>query len=108
MPRANRLQFTEKKHSRRALFGLLLAAASLLGLLLLVIISAGKHGECSAYIGSGGILFLLLGLASLFLTVPTLRDENSFPLLPRIGSLLSFLSCLIWAGIYVWGFLYGG
>ena len=108
MPRTNRLQFTEKKHSKRALIGLLLAAASLAGLVILLAISTVSHGESSAYIGSGGLYFLLTGIIALYFTVPTLRDENSFPTLPRIGTAMSVIACLLWGGLYAWGFVYGG
>ncbi len=108
MPRMNRLQFTEKKHSKRALIGVVLAAVSLVGLIILLAVSTAKHGESSAYIGSGGLFFLLVGIVALYFAVPTLRDENSFPILPRIGTLMSLIACLLWAGLYVWGFVYGG
>ena len=108
MPRTNRLQFTEKKHSKRALIGLLLAMASLAGLVILLAVSTARGGESSAYIGSGGLFFLLTGIVALYFAVPTLRDENSFQTLPRVGTALSVVACLLWAGLYAWGFIYGG
>ncbi len=107
MPRPGKIRFTEKKHSRRALLGMLLAAASLGGLCILVGISMGNHGTSSAYIGSGGLFFLLVALAALYVAVPSLKEENSFPTLPRLATLLSVLACLSWIGLYAWGFTYG-
>ena len=101
-----RIRFTEKTWSRRAALALLLSGGSLAGLCVCVGISASSAGTSSAYIGSAGIFLLLLSLAGLGVAIASLREENSFPVLPRAGFALSLLTCAAWIGLYAWGFSY--
>ncbi len=98
-----RIQFTEKTRSKRAMIALLLSGGSLLGLALCVGISAKNEGTSSAYIGSAGIFLFLLSLAGLVVSVISLREENSFPILPRVSFFLSAAACAAWIGLYAWG-----
>lgn len=102
MPR--RFQFTEKTSSKRALLALILAGASIAGLLLLIYGAVRNRGTGSAYIGSAGVCFLLLGVVALIVAIRSLREENSFPTLPRVGMFFSVLACLLWVALYAWGF----
>ncbi|MBQ6442592.1 MAG: hypothetical protein IJJ13_08395 [Lachnospiraceae bacterium] len=98
-----RIQFTEKTQSKRAMIALLLSGGSLAGLILCVGISAKNEGTSSAYIGSAGIFLFLLSLAGLVVSIVSLREENSFPVLPRVSCFLSVLVCAAWVGLYGWG-----
>ena len=98
-----RIQFTEKTWSRRAAIALLLSGGSRVGLCLCVGISANQAGTSSAYIGSAGFFLLLLSLAGLVVSIISLREENSFPALPRVSFVLSLLTCAAWIGLYAWG-----
>ncbi len=98
-----RIQFTEKTRSRRAVIAMILSGGSLLGLALCVGISAKSEGTSSAYIGSAGIFLFLLSLAGLVVSILSLREENSFPILPRVSCFLSVVVCAAWIGLYAWG-----
>ncbi len=101
--RKRRIQFTEKTRSRRAMIALLLSGGSLLGLVICVGISAKSAGTSSAYIGSAGIFLFLLSLAGLIVSILSLREENSFPILPRVSCFLAAVICAAWIGLYAWG-----
>ena len=99
-----RYKFTERTHSRRALIAIALAGGSIAGLVALVFIAAQSHGGASAYVGSAGLFLLLVGIAGLVVAIGSLREEDSFPVLPRISLALSALSCGAWIALYAWGF----
>lgn len=98
-----RIQFTEKTRSKRAMVATLLSGGSLFGLCMCLGISAQSAGTSSAYIGSAGIFLFLISLAGLVVSILSLREENSFPVLPRFSCFLSVVTCASWIGLYAWG-----
>lgn len=101
---ARKFKFTEKTQSKRAAVAIILAAVSLGGLFLLIYGAVQSAGTGSTYIGSAGLFLLLVGIAALYFAIGSLREENSFPLLPRIGMVLSVIACGLWIALYAWGF----
>lgn len=101
---ARKYQFTEKTQSRRALIAIILSLVSLIGLILLIVGAVKNSGTSTVYVGSVGLFLLLVGIAGLFFAIRSLREENSFQTLPRIGLILSVLTCGSWIALYAWGF----
>ena len=99
-----RFKFTEKTRSKRAVLALIISGISFLGLCLCIGVSAKNEGTSSAYIGSAGIFLLLLSIAGLVVAVTSLREENSFPVLPRISFATSMVVTVAWVALYAWGF----
>lgn len=100
-------KFTEKKHSKRAMISFGLAALTLLTYFVFVYLSYQAAGQLSAYYGAFGVLAMLVAMASVGLSITTLKEEDSFALFPRLSIITSALSTLLWIGNYVQGFMRG-
>jgi hypothetical protein len=100
-------KFTEKKHSKRAMISFGLAALTLLTYFVFVYLSYQAAGQLSAYYGAFGVLAMLVAMASVGLSITTLKEEDSFALFPRLSIITSVLSTLLWIGNYVQGFMRG-
>lgn len=98
-------KFTEKKQSKRGMFGLALAVLSL-GILAVVIWNSFvQGGNGSMYLGSAGVASMLLAIVSLVVSIMSLGEENSFKLFPYLATVASFLATGIWVALYVIGFV---
>lgn len=98
-------KFTEKTQSKRGIFALALALASIAVLIAVVFMSFQDRGNGSMYLGSAGVSSMVLGVVALGLSVVSLREENSFKLFPYLSTVLSFLITGIWIALYAAGFL---
>ena len=100
-------KFTEKRHSKMAIASSVLAVISLVCYLVFVYLSYKAGGNLSTYYGSFGVLAMLVAMVALGMSIPTIREEDSFMLFPRIALVTSLLTTLIWLGTYVGGFVRG-
>ena len=100
-------KFTEKTHSKKAMLSFGLAAVSLVTYLVFVYLSYQAAGQLSAYFGAFGVLAMLVAIVSVGLSVTTLKEEDSFVLFPRLATITSVLSTLLWVVNYVQGFMRG-
>lgn len=103
----NSYKFTEKTHSKRAMLSLGVAGVSLLMYLCFIYLSYRAGGELSPYYGSFGFLAMIVAVVALGMSLPTLKEEDSFMLFPRLAFGTSVLTSLCWIGTYVLGFLRG-
>lgn len=98
-------KFTEKKQSVRgaaACFGGALSLVVLVALLAQTILSRGAGG---AYLGSVGVLALLLGVGSMIEALLALQEKDIFRTLPCVAAILSAVVTLAWMGLYLLGVL---
>lgn len=100
-------KFTEKRHSKLAIASCVLAALSLVCYLVFVYLSYCAGGNLSTYYGSFGVLAMLVAMVALGMSVPTIKEENSFQLFPRLAMIVSVIATLLWLGTYVEGFIRG-
>lgn len=105
--RRNSYKFTEKTHSKRAIISLSMAGSTLLMYLIFIYLSYKVGGNLSAYYGSFGFLAMIGAVAALVVSLPSLKEEDSFALFPRLALATSVLSTLCWIGTYISGFLRG-
>lgn len=105
MKKRNRYKFTEKKHSRRGMLACVLAAASIFALVYLVAESFLQGGNGSVYLGSAGILALVVAVASFVQAVKSLREEDTFRGIPVASMALSLVAAGAWIALYAVGFL---
>ena len=103
----NSYKFTEKTHSKPAIVSFSIASCSLLMYLIFIYLSYKVGGNLSAYYGSFGFLAMIGAVAALVISLPTLKEEDSFTLFPRLALVTSVLSTLCWIGTYISGFLRG-
>lgn len=103
----SRYKFTEKKHSRCGIMALLLSIL-LMGLYISIILySFVQQGNVSMYIGSVGVVAMLLSVTGFGLSIKSCREEESYPLFPRLSLVWSMCSLLLWFGTYMFGWLTG-
>lgn len=105
MKKRNRYKFTEKKHSRRGMLACVLAAASIFALVYLVSESFLQGGNGSVYLGSAGILALVVAVVSFVQAVKSLREEDTFRGIPVASMALSLVAAGAWIALYTVGFL---
>lgn len=100
-------KFTEKTHSKKAIFSIGLAGVSFVMYLMFIYLSYCGGGTLSAYYGGFGVLAMLIAATALVLSVPTLKEEDSFVFFPRLALGLSAVSVLCWLGTYILGVMRG-
>ncbi len=105
--RRNSYKFTEKTHSKPAIISFSIAGCSLFMYLVFIYLSYKVGGNLSAYYGSFGFLAMIGAVAALVISLPTLKEEDSFTFFPRLALATSVLSTLCWIGTYISGFLRG-
>lgn len=105
MRKRNHYKFTGKRHSRRGMLACFLAAASIFALLYLVIESFLRGGNGSVYLGSVGVLALVVALIAFVQAMKSLREEDSFRGFPVASAILSVFAMGSWAALYAVGFL---
>lgn len=103
MRRRNSYKFADKKHSKRGKISLALAVLSLIAAIGMVVLSIQNDGNANVYIGSAGLLALILTVVSLVIGLSSLLEE-SYKLFPVLGSICSGLMLAGWVAVYVLGF----
>lgn len=98
-------KFTEKTHSKKGIFALVLALASSAIFAAVVYQSFQSGGNGSMYLGSAGVSSMILSVVALGVAISSLREENSFKLFPYLATVFSFLATGTWIALYVMGFL---
>ena len=98
-------KFTEKKHSRQGILATILALALLVWYLVFLELAFRGGGSLSPYYGSAGVVAMIATFVVLVIAGQSLREEDSFPLFPRLGLGLTLLDMVCWIGTYTWGFL---
>lgn len=103
MRRRNSYKFADKKHSKRRKISLSLAVLSLMAAIGMVTLSIQNAGNASVYIGSAGLLALMLTVVSFVMGLSSLLEE-SYKLFPVLGSICSGVMLAGWVAVYVLGF----
>lgn len=98
-------KFTGKKHSGKGMAACLLAAASIVLLVYLVMTSFWQGGNGSVYLGCIGILALFAALFAFVQAIASLREEDTFRGIPTVSFMLSLLAAGSWIALYAIGFL---
>jgi uncharacterized membrane protein len=101
--RKKKYKFTDKTHSRQ---GILSCVLGVLALLLLSGVSAAAYlrsGQAGKGIALLGFLSLLIACVGLYYGVRSLKEEDSYPLFPWLGSGLNGILLIAFVLIYVLG-----
>lgn len=99
----NVYKFAQKKHSRMGKVSLSLAILSLLSGIGMIVLSIESKGQASVYVGSGGLLALILTAVSFLMGICSLKGED-YKLFSVLGSVSSGLMLAGWVSVYVLGF----
>ena len=82
-----------------------LAVASIFALFYLIGASFYQKGNGSIYLGSIGILALIVALTAFVQAVKSLREEDTFRKIPIVSMVLSILAAGAWIALYTVGFV---
>ena len=101
----HRYKFTEKTHSIRGIIAIVLAVAALIALVYMIIESFHSGGSAGMFIGSTGVLALMVSILSLLLAISSVREPETFRVVPYVSLLLSMISAGLWVAIYIGGMI---
>lgn len=101
--RRNRFRFTEKKHSKKGMITLAVAAALIMMYVVYIIIAYHSNGSISAYATSVGLLAMVASVVNLIFAIQSNREEDSFLVFPRAAVVATGISILCWFGTYILG-----
>lgn len=103
--RRNRFKFTEKKHSKKGIITLLCASVLLIIYLVFLKLAFNSKGTLSQYYGSAGVFAMLCSVVVFVFAVQSTKEEDSFPLFPRVSFGVSLFTLVCWMGTYIYGFM---
>lgn len=103
--RRNRFKFTEKKHSKKGIITLILSLILIIVLVSFVYAAFLNEGTLSTYYGSAGVFAMLISIVVFYFSIESVREEDSFPLFPRLSFIFSAIAMLCWIGTYVHGWI---
>ena len=98
-------KFTEKTHSKRAIWTFAGASVLLAVYGVFVYMAYKGNGGLNMYFGSVGVIAMILSLVNFGFAITTLKEEDSFMIFPRLSTVASTLAVVEWIGTYVIGFL---
>lgn len=98
-------KFTERRHSAKGIGGLILAILSLALGCVMIILSALNQGAGDVYLGSGGVLSMLLAFTAFVMAVSSFKEEKSYKVFPILATFFSILTLGGEIALYVLGFL---
>lgn len=96
-------KFTEKTHSIRGIVAIILAGLSLLSCAVMVWYSYQNRGAAGVYVGSAGILGFFVALAATVLAVASVREPETFRIVPYTALGMSCGVLAIWIAVYIGG-----
>lgn len=102
--RAYNYKFTERTHSVKGIAGLVLAIISIVSGVGLTSVSYANAGAGTVYLGSGGVLAMLVALAAFILAVMSMKEEDRYRIFPVMSLVFGIVALVGWVVIYVSGF----
>lgn len=101
--RSYNYKFTEKTHSATGMLGFALAILSMILGIVMIVISFENSGNGTVYLGSGGVLSLLIALTAFILAVISMQEEERYRLFPVAATIVSVIALVCWITLYVVG-----
>ncbi len=95
MARRKNYVFTNKKHSDKAIMGMILGIISLASMIAVIFLSYSKGGQVPAGYGFSGLLATVFSVIGLVLGITTLREKNQFLFFPLLGVIFNGLALVI-------------
>ena len=96
-------KFTEKTHSVSGVTAIVLSVLSLIACGFMVWVSFSKRGDAGIYIGSAGILGFLVAVIAFFTAIHSIREPETFRVLPYAALGCSLVTVGVWVTIYLGG-----
>ncbi len=112
MARRNRgghnYKFTEKTHSVRGVVAIILSILSFAACGVLIYLSYSNRGNAGIYIGSAGILGFFISVIAFITAVMSIREQETFRVVPYASLGVSLISLAVWITIYLGGIGWNG
>ncbi len=102
--RTRKVRMRDLHHSRSGWIGLACGLASALLFLVVVVLSYRRAGEALFYVGSIGLIALVLSLGGMVLGIIGIREEKARPIPPRIALVIGAGMSVLLAALYIYGF----
>ena len=99
-----RLKFTGKKRSRAGAVAAVLGVCGIAGVVAAVLLAVRSAGSLGVYVAPAGMALLILSVVGFLLGFRGSREEDVYPVLPRVGMVLSGIAAAAWGCIYYIGF----
>lgn len=96
-------KFTDKRHAKGGLISTVLACISLLIFVVLIYVSFLHGGNGGIYIGSIGLTGLITSVMGLVFGIMGFKEEDTYSLFSKIGSICNMVIILVWVCIYLVG-----
>lgn len=95
----------ELKQSPTGLLSMTSAFAAIVFFLFAVARSFQMSGNANVYVGSFGLVALVLALGAWIMGIQCMREQNVRPIPPRMGMILGAILTLVLGGMYVYGWV---
>ena len=100
-----RYVFTSNRHSKKGMMAFVFGMISLISFFLAAGISIAEEAKTDR-MGGVGFFASIYAFAGVILGVAALRENDVFPLLPRLGFVISVIAFLLWTGVVYVGILW--
>lgn len=104
MARKMMYSFAEKKNPVNGIISTIMGTVSLVLLLAAIYMSYYMRGDAGIYVGAFGISGMLFGLVGFILGIYSFSEKNIKYKYPKLGSVLSGITFVVWLGLYLIGF----
>ena len=80
------VMFTSKKHPKSAIAATVMAALSVVAVLVMIALSAKDKGNAGLFVGIGGVFALLLNVVGCIMSIRAFSKEDIYYTFPIIGT----------------------
>lgn len=96
-------KFTEKTHSLRGIFAIVLAVLSIAACIVMIWNAYQTRGNANIYIGSAGIMGFFVSVASLIVAISSVREPETYRVIPYTSLIIAILTTAMWIALYIGG-----
>ena len=96
MARRQKYKFAKKEYAKNGLYSAMIAAGSLVLLLLSVLLSLGFRGQGGVFIGGLGLMSMLLSIYGLILGVKGYSEKKCSHMYCAIGTFANGFICILY------------
>ena len=95
--------FTNRHHSRRGIISTILAGIAIIAIIALAIFSSKVSGNGGILYGGIGLCAYIISITGLILGIQSLKEEEIYYTIPRIGAILNTITVVVYGIIYIMG-----
>ncbi len=96
-------KFSEYRHSKEGIAGLILGLISLVLYAVCIRLSFNNQGAASVHIGGIAIDAIIVDLVGIIFSVRGYRDEDVYKMFPKLGLFVTIVTMILWIAVIVLG-----